>query len=171
MRAQAILIVDGQKYMSTKTAADLWGISARTVSDYCKNDRIHHKFKNGKMGWYIHIDEIKPLSDNEIHRLLVLSIQLKNNPSLEIDWSTFNFDNRVIDVIYLNLVESGYIQPYNIDDKRRIPYEVILTQKGLEMATSFNQKTIPDYSTLVSQWLPTLINVAQLFFQIQASCD
>lgn len=167
MRAQAILNVDGKKYMSTKTAANLWGISTSTVSDYCKNDRIHHKFKNGRMGWYIYIDEIKPLSDNEIHRLLVLSIQLKNNPSLEIDWTTFDFDNSIIDVVYQNLVESGYIQPYNIDDKRRIPYEVILTQKGLEMATSFKHKAIPDYSTSVSQWLPILINAAQLILQIK----
>lgn len=167
MHSQAILEIEGKKYMSTKTAADLWGLSSRTVSNYCKRDRIRRKFKNGGMGWYIYIDEIKPLSDAEIHKLLVLSIQLKNNPSLEIDWSTFNFDNSIIDVIYQNLVASGYIQPYNISDKRRIPYEVILTQKGLETATSFKQKNIPDYSTLVSQWLPILINIAQLIFQIK----
>ena len=77
MSSQALIEVDGNKYMSTKTAADLWSLSARTVSNYCKNNRIHRKFKNGKLGWYIHVDEIKPLSDIEIHRLLVLSIQLK----------------------------------------------------------------------------------------------
>ena len=140
MSSQAILEVDGEKYMSTKTAADLWGLSTRTVSNYCKSGRIHRKFKNGKMGWYIHIDEIKPLSDTELHRLLVLSIQLKNNPSLAIDWSTFNFDDIAIDVTYQNLVVSGFVQPYTITDKRRIPYEIILTQKGLEMATSFKKK-------------------------------
>ena len=167
MKEQAIIEIDGKKYMSTKTAAKFWGLSPRTVSDYCKNGRIHRKFKNGKLGWYIYIDEIKPLSDTEIHRLLVLSIQLKNNPSLEIDWSTFDFDNSAIDAIYKTLVASGYIQPYNVVDKRRIPYEVILTQKGLETATSFKKKAIPDYSTMVSQWLTVIINIAQIFLQIK----
>ncbi len=165
MPTQAILEIDGQKYMSTKTAADLWNLSPSTVSNYCKTGRILRKFKNGSKGWYIHIDEIKPLSDTDIHRLLVLSIQLKNNPSLEIDWSTFSFDDNVIDVIYQNLVTLGYIFPYSIADKRRIPYEVVLTQKGLETATSFKQKTIPDYSSLLSQWLPILIDVAKLIIQ------
>lgn len=167
MSAQALIEVDGNKYMSTKTAAEFWGLSSRTVSDYCKNNRIHRKFKNGKLGWYIHIDEIKPLTDTEIHRLLVLSIQLKNNPSLTIDWSTFNCDDNAIDVIYQSLYLSGYIHSYSVPDKRKIPYEVILTQKGLEMATAFNKESIPDFSTVCSQWLPVLINVAQLYMQIK----
>lgn len=168
MSAQALIEIDGNKYMSTKTAADLWGVSSRTVSAYCKKNRIHRKFKNGNR-WYIHIDEIKPLSDVEIHRLLVLSIQLKNNPSLLIDWTTFNFDDEAIDAIYQSLCRSGYINSYSVFDKRRIPYEVILTQKGLEMATNFHKKSIPDFSTLCSQWLPILINVAQLYMQIKQS--
>ena len=167
MSSQALIEVDGNKYMSTKTAADLWGLSPRTVSDHCKNNRIHRKFKNGKLGWYIHVDEIKPLSDIEIHRLLVLSIQLKNDPSLTIDWSTFNFDDKAIDVIYQSLYLSGYIHAYSVSNKRRIPYEVILTQKGLEMATAFIKKSIPDFSTACAQWLPMLINAAQLYMQIK----
>lgn len=169
MSAQSLIEVDGNKYMSTKTAAELWGLSSRTVSGYCKNNRIHRKFKNGKLGWYIHIDEIKPLTDTEIHRLLVLSIQLKNDPSLTIDWTTFNFDDEAIDAVYQSLYQSRYIHSYSVSDKRRIPYEVILTQKGLEMATAFNKKSIPDFSTVCSQWLPVLINIAQLYMQIKQS--
>lgn len=169
MSAQSLIEVDGNKYVSTKTAAELWGLSSRTVADYCKNNRIHRKFKNGKLGWYIHIDEIKPLTDTEIHRLLVLSIQLKNDPSLTIDWTTFNFDDEAIDAVYQSLYQSRYIHSYSVSDKRRIPYEVILTQKGLEMATAFNKKSIPDFSTVCSQWLPVLINIAQLYMQIKQS--
>ena len=169
MSAQSLIEVDGNKYMSTKTAAELWGLSSRTVSDYCKNNRIHRKFKNGKLGWYIHIDEIKPLTDTEIHRLLVLSIQLKNDPSLTIDWTTFNFDDEAIDAVYQSLYQSRYIHSYSVSDKRRIPYEVILTQKGLEMATAFNKKSIPDFSTVCRQWLPVLINIAQLYMRIKQS--
>lgn len=167
MSSPAIVDINNEKYMSTKTAANLWGLSTRTVANYCNSNRIHRKFKNGKLGWYIHIDEIKPLTDIEVHRLLVLSIQLKNNPTLQIDWSTFTFDSSAIDVVYQNLVETGFLQPYVVTDYHRIPYEVVLTQKGLEMATSFKKKSIPDYATLCSQWLPVLINAAQLYLQIK----
>lgn len=167
MNSPAILEINNEKYMSTKTAANFWGLSSRTVANYCNSDRIHHKFKNGKLGWYIHINEIKPLSDIDIHRLLVLTIQLKNNPALPIDWSTFTFDDSAIDVVYQNLVKAGFIQPYVVTDYHRIPYEVVLTQKGLEMATAFVKKSIPDFATLCSQWLPVLINAAQLYLQIK----
>lgn len=143
------------------------GLSSRTVSNYCKNNRIHRRFKNGKLGWYIHIDETKPLTDAEIHLLLALSIQLKNKPSLTIDWTTFNFDDDAIDAIYQSLYLLGYIHPYSVSYRRRIPYEVILTQKGLEMATAFNKKSFPDFSTVCSQWLSVLINAVQLYIQIK----
>lgn len=162
--------VNGQKYMSTKTAADLWGVKPSTVSEYCRNNKTVNKFKNGRNGWYIQIDEPKPLSQKEIHKLLVLTIQLKDNPSLEIDWSEFTFEDSAedsaIDNVYKNLAALHYIEPYSIEDKKRIPYEVKLTPKGIEIATSFNSSPACDFSVALSQWLPILINAAQLFIQI-----
>ena len=167
MEAPRMIEINGEKYISTKTAADLWNLKPRTVADYCSRGRIIKAFKNGKNGWYIHIDEIKPLSNLQIHQLLVLTIQLKNNPKLLIDWETFVFDDNAIDNVYKKLVSMNYVMPYTIKDAKRIPYEVVLTQTGLEMATTFHKQKIPDFSTTVSQWLPVLISAAQLYFQIK----
>lgn len=169
MEAKRIIVVDNQKYMSTKTAADCWGLKPKTVADYCRNNRIKNKFKNGNKGWYIRIDEIKPLSSDEIHKILVLSLQLKNNPDLEIDWSTFNFDYSAIKVVYKNLVSQGYVKDFSIEDEKMIPYKVILTQKGMECATCFRnmtKKSISDFSTTVQQWAPIVIGIAQVVCQI-----
>lgn len=166
MEVQRLISVDGKTFMSTKAAADLWGLKPKTVADYCNSNKIINKFKVGR-NWYISINEIKPLSNAEIHKLLVLTIQLKNNPSLEIDWSTYTFDDTAIENVYKNLLALKYIMPYSIADAKRIPYEVVLTQKGLEKATQFSKKSISDFTTIVSQWLPVLINAAQLYLQIK----
>ena len=161
MATSDIIIVEGKKYVSTKIIAKTWGLTRNTVSDYCKSNKIINKFKDGNR-WYIRTDEIKPLTNEEIHRLLMLTLQLKNNPSLKIDWSTFSFDDSFIEYIYQNLVEQKYIEQFTIRDKKRIPYEVILTQKGLDIAMKYRKGKTNDFSAIVSQWLPIIINVAQL---------
>lgn len=166
MAAPALLVIDGNNYMSTKTAAKLWNLQPKTVSDYCKNNKIKNKFKNGHFGWYIRTDEIKPLSQEEIRRILILTLQLKNNPAYEIDWSLFEYDESVLDSIYTHLNAHGYIQDFSIEDKKRIPYEVVLTQKGMELATTFRKEKIADFTVTLTQWLPIIIGAAQLYFQI-----
>lgn len=166
MAAPALLIIDGNTYMSTKAAADLWNLQPKTVSDYCKNNKIKNKFKNGRLGWYIRTDEIKPLSQEEIRRMLILTLQLKNNPAYEIDWSLFEYDESVLDSIYTHLHVHGYIQNFSVENKKRIPYDVVLTQKGMELATTFRKGKITDFTVTLTQWLPIIISVAQLYFQI-----
>ena len=168
MSAPALLTVDGSNYMSTKTAAELWGLQRKTVSDYCKNNKIKNKFKNGRFGWYIRTDEIKPLSQEEIRKILILTLQLKNNPACEIDWSLFNCDEAVLESIYQHLFLHGYVQSFSIADKRRIPSEVILTEKGMECVTTFKKEKLSDFSVAITQWLPIVISVAQLYCQVNS---
>lgn len=169
MEAPRIITVDGKKYMSTKTAADIWRLKPRTVSDYCNSGKIINKFKNGRYGWYIDINEIRPLSVYEIRRFLILTLTLKNNPEYEIDWDSFDYDNSAIEVIYKNLVGMGYIYPFSIENKQKIPYEVNLTPQGLDLVTSYKQPKKPNYSEIVGKWLPIMISLAQLYFQIAQS--
>ena len=165
--ADSILEIDGQRYMSSKAAADLWHVSPKTIAKYCREDKIVNKFKSGSLGWYIRIDEIKPLTTEQVRRLLVLTLQLKNDPSLNIDWSTLDVDVSILDNIYQRLHSQGYIQPFVIGQKQRIPYEVVLTSKGMELATSFKKEKIKDFSTTVTQWVPIIISIAQLYAQIK----
>ena len=166
MSAPAVLDIDGKKYMSTKAAAELWNLHHKTVSAYCKSDKIKNKFKNGRFGWYIRIDEIKPLSQAEIRKILILSLQLKNNPDYTIEWTAFNYDESVLESIYNHLYVHGYIQHFSVEDKKRIPYDVVLTPKGMELATTFQKEKNSDFNVTLTQWLPIIISAAQLYFQI-----
>ena len=160
---------DGKKYMSTKVAADFWELNRSTVAKYCKDKRIN-AFKDSSGKWCIPIDTIKPLSNDEIHKLLFLTLQLKNNPSLEIDYSTFTFDDSAVENVYQSLVFAKYIKPFSIKDKKRIPYEVVLTEKGINFVMSYKTKNIVSFSELLQKWLPIMISAGQLFVDIhQAS--
>ena len=96
----------------------------------------------------------------------MLTLQLKNKPSLEIDWSSFSTEDSVIEPIYRYLVFRELIEPFKISDQKRIPYEVILTQKGLEFVTVSQKGKIEDYGTVMKEWLPIMIGAAQLIVQI-----
>ena len=163
---QAIIEINGKKYMNTKTAADIWGLNAKTVSDYCKNDKLFDKFKDGSGKWYIYVDELKPLKNEEIRRLLVLTLMLKNKPTLEIDWSTFSFDDSKIEVIYKSLVMQHLIEDFCIQDKKRIPYEVVLTEKGMNVVIIGSKRKDTSFLAVMQQWLPIVIQLAQFSVQL-----
>ena len=163
MAAPVFLKIDDSTYMSTKAAADAWGLKPKTVAKYCRDGKIIHKFKNGNLGWYIRVDEIKPLSQEEIRKTLILTLQLKNNPDYEIDYSTFGFNETAIESVYHHICSHGYIEPFSIEDKQRIPYDVVLTQKGMEFTTTHKQPSSRDISNTVSNWVSIIANVAQLY--------
>lgn len=164
MKRNSILEINSKKYISSRIACEVWGLSQNTVAKYCRSGRIKNCFKGAHNQWYIPIDTVRPLSDIEIHRLLFLTLQL---PTLEIDWSTFDFDTSLIDLIYSNLVFEGYLKPFKINNKESIPYQVILTQKGLNIALPRKSKKADiTFPSSIAQWLPTIISAAQLVTQV-----
>lgn len=162
---QSVIEYNGQKYVNTKVAADIWNLKQRTVSNYCKNGKVDRAIKYKESRWFIPIDSAKPLSDEETYKMLVMTLQLKNKPSLKIDWSEISVDNSVIVSIYRYLVFRGLIEDYDISDVRRLPYEVVLTQKGMEFVTS-PKKKIEGFGTVMQNWISIIIGVAQLAVQI-----
>ena len=166
MKYPSIIEYNGRKYMSAKTAADVWNLKPSTISEYCAKGKICQAIKYFEARWYIPIDAVKPLSNDEIRSFLVLTLQLKNNPALEINWSVLSIDSQSIDAIYRYLVFRELIEHFNISDVKRIPYEVVLTQKGLEFATSYKKDKIKDFGTVLKEWLPTIIGISQLIVQV-----
>ncbi len=166
MKYPPFIELNGQKYMSTKTAADVWNLKQQTISDYCNKGKVCKAIKYREVRWYIPTDAVRPLSNDDIRRFLMLTLQLKNKPSLEIDWSSFSTEDSVIEPIYRYLVFRELIEPFKISDQKRIPYEVILTQKGLEFVTVSQKGKIEDYGTVMKEWLPIMIGAAQLIVQI-----
>lgn len=166
MKYPSIIELNGQKYMNTKTAATAWNLKPTTVAEYCKEHKICNAIKYLEARWYVPVDAVKPLSNEEIRRFLILTLQLKNKPSLEIDWSTFPGDYSSVELIYRYLVFRNMIESFDIQDKKHIPYEVVLTQKGMEIATSGNREKVADFETALKEWLPTIIGAAQLIIQV-----
>lgn len=166
MKYPSIIELNGQKYMNTKTAADAWNLRPATVAEYCKDGKIYNAKKYLESRWYIPVNAVKPLSNEEIRRFLILTLQLKNKPSLKIDWSTFPSDYSSVELIYRYLVFRNMIENFDIQDKKHIPYEVVLTPKGMEIATSGHREKPTDYGTALKEWLPTIINAAQLIIQV-----
>lgn len=166
MKYPSIIELNGKKYMNTKTAAGAWNLKPATVSAYCKEGKICNAVKYLEERWYMPIDTVKPLSNDEIRRFLILTLQLKNKPSLEIDWAIFPSDYSSVELIYRHLVFRNMIENFDIQDKKHIPYEVVLTQKGMEIATSGNRGKIADFGTALKEWLPTIIEAAQLIVQV-----
>lgn len=160
-----LIEVNGKKYMSTKAAAELWGVTARTVRDYCNKNKISDKFKIGNGQWYISIDEMKPLSKEDIRKFLVLSLQLKNSPTSKFDRSIQQGDSASFSRIYMQLYCRGYIKKFSVSDPDRLPYEIELTQKGMEIATTPSPKQKQNIVETLVQWLPIIIAAAQLVFK------
>lgn len=102
MKRNSILEIDSKKYISSRIACEVWGLSQNTVAKYCRSGRIKNCFKGAHNQWYIPIDTVRPLSDIEIHRLLFLTLQLKNDPTLEIDWYLY-------DAYYLVVQDNGEV--------------------------------------------------------------
>ncbi len=164
-KTKPVIEIDGKRYMNTKTAADLWGIKQKTVADYCKTKKIARAWKVSNKIWYIPVDTIKPLTNTQIHQLLVLTLQLKNKPSLEIDWSVCQVDRSAIKQIYAYLLEQEFIESLPTCSAERIPYEIVLTSKGLDAATKFQDKRIPGFSEALTTWIPIVIDIASLAIQ------
>ena len=155
-------LIDGKEYISTKQAATIWNVKPRTVANYCNKNKIKDTIKNGSGKWCIPLNAIKPLSEKDIHQLLVLTLQLKNNPNLPVDYSLFDFDLSNLRAVYDNLVYWEYIFPYDIEDEKRIPYDIILTQRGMQLATNFAKAKIPEFATSVTVWIGVLANISTI---------
>lgn len=161
---QAVIKVDGKFYMDTKAAAGLWGVTSRTVAAYCKAGEIPGSFKDSGGKWCVPIEAVKPLSKAELKRILILSLQLQNNPDYDIDYEVLGVDPEELPQIYVYLAERGYVgHVASSVPAARVPYEVRLTQKGMDLAV-FEQPDDRSGSTakiqdLVDRWGPTILKI------------
>ena len=126
--------------MVTKNAAEIWNINSRQVANLCPEIQGALKLKGR---WYIPVEAKKPLQENEKRQLLLLTLQLKNNPAQKLDLSYMPFDISDIRMIYDSLAYGKYIEPFEIDNPVEIPYKVVLTSKGFEMAMTRKNEENP----------------------------
>jgi len=148
--------------MTTKEMAKKWGVNEHTVANYCKKDYIPNaKKENGS--WNIPENSIKPLSIADIRRLLLVTVKLRNNPSLGCDWSTFDFDKNDLRLIYESLHYRKYIGDISDIDTNRIPYEMEITEKGMELIENIKEENVDftQISSLAFQAISFIIALLQ----------
>jgi len=126
------IIVDGMRFYETRIVAEKWCINRRTVSSYCRSGKLGLCVKE-KGKWYISEQEIKPLSDKQIYEMLKIIIILKNDPARRFDFSLAEIKEKDMKSIFRWLQRNGYIFDYYDIPLSRLPYDVMLTEKGLKL--------------------------------------
>jgi hypothetical protein len=163
--------IDGKKYMSSRRAAELWNKSQGTISKYCKLGKVPKSkcIKDSHNNWYIDINTVYPLSDDEVRKLLTLTLQLKNNPLYSFDWSTFTIDVENIRPIYEYLADMKYILRFQINDSKRLPYDIVLTERGMKLVTGWKSENKIDFnfSNSLLQWSSVVLNLVSLIEEIK----
>lgn len=163
--------VDGRRYMSSKRAEELWRKRQATISKCCKDGRIPPSrcFKDDHNNWYIDTNTIYPLAEDEIRKILTLTLQLKNNPQYTFDWTTFTIGAENIRPVYDYLLDMSYIFPYQIEDSNRLPYDIVLSEKGMNLVMSYGRRNKSDLCLINStaQWLSVVLQVGQIVLQVR----
>ena len=132
MASKDICYIDGIKYMSTRIAAQTWKMNIRDVQKACREGRVKDANRDSSDRYIIRADSPKPLESNQIAQLLLLTLRLKNDPSLVVDMRLLRGNN--IRPIYEYLSGIGHIQSIDsITENDRLPYDVILTDIGFNV--------------------------------------
>ena len=144
--------IDGKRYMSPSSAADLWNTSYQSVTKACKDGRIPKACKDSGGKWIIPVDAIAPLDSESIRKLLISTLAIKNgNISAP---QSLNVDN--IRLVYTYLSDIGCIEHLE-NITLRTPCEAVLTDKGFHIAT--------EGKPLNLDW----VNISTTFVQVVSS--
>ena len=152
---QEIIEVNGQRYMSANAAAKLWSISPRTVRGYCQNEKVPGAFKDMSKRWCIPIEAYKPLSDEEIRKILMLTVYLQNNPKQPVNEDVSEADPASLTNLYEYLRRLDYIRKpkHTTGQEFNLPRNVQLTDKGLELidhTQKVKKLSAADYINLIA---------------------
>lgn len=147
--------------IDTKTAAKKWGVTANTVAKYCADGLVPGAVKI-KKAWKIPYDSIKPLTLDNIFKLLRLVDTLKHYPELDIDYEQTGLLDINIERVFRYLVLLGMVQSFNtIEPTERIPYSVRLTQRSLDIiANSKKSKNSIDNDLIIKMGAAVIVEIA-----------
>ena len=155
-KQRAVFEINGKTYYSPKAAAGKWNISYQAVTNACKDGRIVGAFIDSTNQWCIPDIAMKPLDKKIIRKILIITLYLKNNPLLRVS----ELDNYDISKLYIYLKETEYIKSFD-EESDRIPYEVVLTDKGMDLVLEKNRIKIDwaNISTILIQCIPSFLEI------------
>lgn len=162
MAKQNYIKVQDNFYANVNVTAENWNLKPATVRGYCNEKKIPNCFKDDKGKWWIPVDSIKPLSTENIKQILFLTLQLKNNPRIPIDWSVFDFDTNNLRKVYEYLAVEEYIENFDIEQTERLPYDIVLTAKGLNLIFSSKKVSTQSMQETLNICIPLISNIMKL---------
>lgn len=121
-------VIKGVTYYSPKTAGDIWGMKYQAVTKACKEERVVNAAKDTSDQWIIPSTSPKPLEKEQIKHVLICILSLKNRP----DPLPADIKEKSTLTLFQYLRDCKYIEPFN-EISNRIPYEAVITQKGMEL--------------------------------------
>ena len=150
--------IKGERYITPKPAADCWGMSQQAVTSACRDGRILGAFQDTRGKWLVPANACKPMEREDIRRILILSLALKNRPDQVINNNSF--DQMV--TVYRYLRDTGYIEDFD-EKSERIPFEVVLTEKGMTTAISGKKINFDIFNagTTLIQLIASVITIFQ----------
>lgn len=153
---RSVFEINGQTLYSPKGAANKWGLSHQAVTTACKEGRIVGAFQDSTNKWCIPDAAMKPLEKAVIRKILIITLSLKNTPNITIS----ELEDYDIPKIYKYLKDTEYIRDFN-ENSNRIPYEVILSDKGMSLAFDNKKDGIEwtNIAALFVQCIPSLIEI------------
>ena len=151
-----VITINGITYYSPKSAADNWQMSYQAATSACKDGRIVGAFQDSTKHWCIPDTATKPIEKETIRKILIITLMLKNDPNINIP------DIRKYDIpkLYKYLRDIGYINQFN-EDSHRIPYEAILTDKGMKLVIE-NKKidiNLSNIAIMFIQCIPSFLEI------------
>lgn len=167
MFVNALIESNGKRYATTKAFAELWDVSAKTVSDYCKDEKIPGAIKISRNMWYIPTDAIKPIDTNVISKMLFSVLQIKNNPNADIDFSGMNTEN--VNVLLKNLSDLKYIKNFSYIENlsnEEICNNIVLTNRGMKFLTSHKVSKKFDWKQFLLEKLPLCLKLGIEVYKI-----
>jgi hypothetical protein len=153
--------IDKKHYGETSEFAKLWGVSPKTVAKYC-NDKKIDGAKKIKGKWCIPLNTTKPISESEIRRILILTLKLKNNPTVKIDFTKFEIKQKDIVNVYKHLEKLNYILTVENIPTKRLPFDVTISEKGFDLIENANikeEKESGNNAKYIADWVKTIISL------------
>ena len=146
MKQRTVFDINGKTYMSPAAAADKWPISRQKIVAECKAGKVVGACLDSSNKWIIPIDARQPIDDENIRKILISLLCLKNKPST----GSINVEAVKVNEVIDYLKETGYLEKTdacNLND-------LVLTEKGMHVAT--------EGSKLNLDWLNAGITLVQV---------
>ena len=152
--------IDGKRYVLPSVFGNAIGWNKQKVTAACADGRIIGASHDTSGSWIIPVDAVKPLEIEQIRLIMITTVYLKNKPTHVIDYS----DHDSILALYKYLEDTEYIEPFDTNSDR-IPYEVVMTEKGLKLATEGRPVCLNwlKIGTDVIQLAASIITIVQVF--------